>query len=235
MERRRRRTRDEYDEVPSPPEGEEHPVGAEYTSIGRRVTRRSLERSVERNPEGDVGHSNEEATPTCTRLSARLTALDPFELDAGPPGTERKHSMLAPPRQLTLSIPDDSRLRCLRGGTSDATPRVCHLSQLREWMGCSSSEDLAAEQPALGSPDGVGLFADGGSSLRAPSRASIPFSLAGSLPLSARRCDSVNERRSAAVETPPGPDKAFEAHAVLVACPAPRRRASVLVRINGSP
>jgi hypothetical protein len=46
---------------------------------------------------------------------------------------------------------------------------------------------------------------------------------------------AVSPAVSPQVETPPGPDKAFEAHAVLVACPAPRRRASVLVRINGSP
>jgi hypothetical protein len=222
MEGRRRR-RDEYDERPSPPDGEGE-SGAEHHPVSRRrVTRRSLERNAE------GGNSNEEATPTCTKLSSRLNALDPFELDspaskhAMPPPLE---ALLAPPRLLSLSIPDDSRLRRLRsGGPSEATPRVCHLSQLG-----SSSDDLAAEQPALGSPDGVGLFADGSSSLRAPSRASIPFSLAGSLPM-----HSSPSRRSAAVETPPGPDKAFEAHAVLVACPAPRRRVSVLVRINGEP
>lgn len=134
------------------------------------------------------------------------------------------------------------------GQTSEG-PRICNLSEIR----ATPQASPGPSQHGPGSPSGSNP--DGrGSSLRAPSRAnSIPVSLTSSFPASVRSTRSAVCAHTAVpppfhtrrppllsltppppffihqVETPPSGANAFEAHATLVACPAPRRRPSVLV------
>lgn len=107
------------------------------------------------------------------------------------------------------------------GDASSSSTRVCNLSDLRQ--GAVVAHDGVDFSSARPSPS-----SHGASSHRPFSRAfSIDkVSISGSLHVSLSG-DSAGQQRFAQVETPPCGDTAFEAHATLVACPAPRRRTNV--------
>jgi len=218
--RTRRRSRDESTSV-------------EESTPERRVTRRCARLSGERGVELEEVDDGDEG-----ELGSRLTSVASLSLPpSDPPASTASPSFHMPPPRMVLSLHDYPQHRRLRGGTSAlrraaTVPRVCHLSDLSNLQGISNPS--AADEPVPGSPRDSHVD---GSSIRAPSRAaSLPASHAGSLPVSLRSACSFTSsgRRSGVVETPPCGERAFEAHALLVACPAPRRRASNLAATTRS-
>lgn len=193
------------------------------------------------------------STPQRSNLSARMmSSLDigaklAHEDRVRAPSPRDNFFQPPPPRIVSSLVVEEAclnraeRLERRTSAVGDAdqaqaapAPRVCHLSELRRRP---SAADLSL-QAAFGSK----RFSPwsptpscSASSLRPISRAgSIPHSLAGSIPVSFRSSGSYSDLRSVAVETPPCGDKAFEAHATLVCCPAPQRRSSNLAQASSA-